>query len=58
MRHCHGLLVEWADLPVIDLAKAQTPEGRVELAPLVRDAMHTQGFFYVVNHGYTDVQVC
>ncbi len=49
--------VEWADLPVIDLAKAATPEGRAELAPQVRDAMHTHGFFYLVNHGWTEAQV-
>ena len=49
--------MEWADLPVIDLAKAATPEGREELAPLARDAMRTQGFLYLVNHGYSQGQV-
>ena len=51
------LVVEWADLPVIDLAKAATPEGRAELAPKVRDAMTTHGFLYVINHGWTETQV-
>ena len=50
------ILVEWADLPIIDLSKASTPEGRAELAPQVRDAMRTYGFFYIVNHGYTQAQ--
>lgn len=50
--------MEWADLPIIDLSKASTPEGRAELAPQVRDAMRTFGFMYVVNHGLTQAQVC
>lgn len=44
-------LVDWADLTFIDIAKAQTPEGRAEQARLARDATHKQGFFYVINHG-------
>ncbi|KAI0672039.1 Clavaminate synthase-like protein [Trametes maxima] len=44
--------LEWADLPIIDISKAVTPEGRSELAPRVRDAMRTQGFLYVINHGW------
>ncbi|OCH85893.1 Clavaminate synthase-like protein [Obba rivulosa] len=48
--------LEYADLVVIDLAKAKSPEGRAELAVQVHDAMITQGFFYVVNHGLTPVQ--
>ncbi|KAJ3019260.1 hypothetical protein NUW54_g130 [Trametes sanguinea] len=48
--------LEWADLAVIDLSKASTPEGRAELAPKVRDAMRTYGFMYVVNHGLTQAQ--
>jgi hypothetical protein len=44
-------LVEWADLAVIDIAKARTPEGRDEQVRLARDATHKQGFFYVINHG-------
>ncbi|KAI0767727.1 Clavaminate synthase-like protein [Fomes fomentarius] len=48
--------VEWADLPVIDISKASTPEGRVELAPRVRDAMRTHGFLYIINHGFTEAQ--
>ena len=31
--------VEWADLPIVDISKAATPEGRAALAPQVRDAM-------------------
>ncbi|KII91589.1 hypothetical protein PLICRDRAFT_173417 [Plicaturopsis crispa FD-325 SS-3] len=48
--------LNYADLATIDLSKAVTPEGRAELALQVRDAMTTQGFFYVVNHGYTQSQ--
>ncbi|EIM91457.1 Clavaminate synthase-like protein [Stereum hirsutum FP-91666 SS1] len=43
--------LQWADLEVIDLSKAKTADGRAELAIKARDAMHTQGFFYVINHG-------
>ncbi len=49
--------VEWADLEIVDLSKAMTPEGRAELAPRVRDIMRTTGFMYVVNHGITQTQV-
>ncbi|RPD60545.1 Clavaminate synthase-like protein [Lentinus tigrinus ALCF2SS1-7] len=48
--------VDWAEFPLIDLSKAKTPEGRAELAPVVRDAMRTHGFLYVVNHGLTQAQ--
>ncbi|KAG6904881.1 hypothetical protein DXG01_006479, partial [Tephrocybe rancida] len=49
-------LVEYADLPAIDLSKASTLEGRVALSVEVRDAMTKHGFFYVINHGYTTAQ--
>lgn len=52
-----SLIVDYADLSIIDLAKATTAQGRVELAISVRDAMTTQGFFYVINHGYEPDQV-
>lgn len=48
--------VDWADLAVIDISKARTPEGRAELAPQIRHVMRTVGFFYVVNHGMTKEQ--
>lgn len=51
------IAVEYADLAVVDLSKIGTPEGHAELANIVRDAMRTQGFFYVVNHGWTPEQV-
>ncbi|KAI0035420.1 Clavaminate synthase-like protein [Vararia minispora EC-137] len=44
--------VDWAQLATIDLARARTPEGRAEQVEIARDAMHKQGFFYVVNHGF------
>lgn len=48
--------VKWAELEVIDLEKAKTVEGRAELVIKARDAMHNQGFFYVVNHGLEKAQ--
>ena len=49
--------VHWADLAVIDLARAKTPEGRAEQVRIARDAMHNDGFFYVVNHGLEQTKV-
>lgn len=49
--------MEWADLPIIDISTANTPEGRVALAPQMHDAMRTFGFLYIVNHGLTQAQV-
>jgi len=46
----------YADLAIIDLGKAITPEGRAELAAQVCDAMAKHGFFYAINHGYTSAQ--
>ncbi|KAI0638899.1 Clavaminate synthase-like protein [Trametes polyzona] len=48
--------LEWADLAIIDISKARTPEGRAALAPQLCDAMRTHGFVYVVNHGMTQAQ--
>ncbi|TFK69864.1 Clavaminate synthase-like protein [Pluteus cervinus] len=48
--------LDYADLAIIDLSRATTPEGREDLAIQVRDAMIQHGFFYVVNHGYTPSQ--
>ncbi|KAF9011697.1 Clavaminate synthase-like protein [Cyathus striatus] len=48
--------LDYADLPVIDLSKATTSAGRQELAVRARDAMTNDGFFYVINHGYTPVE--
>ncbi|KZV98534.1 Clavaminate synthase-like protein [Exidia glandulosa HHB12029] len=44
--------LDWVDLPVIDIAVAET-EGREALALTVRKAMTDFGFFSVVNHGLT-----
>ena len=43
--------MDYADLPTVDLSKADTPEGLSTLAVQVRDAMTEKGFFYVINHG-------
>ena len=50
-------VVEWADLVVVDMSKLSTPDGRAELMAIVRDAMHTDGFMYLVNHGLSQAQV-
>jgi isopenicillin N synthase-like dioxygenase len=49
--------VDYADLSVIDLSKAKTAEGRKGLADQVVKAMQSEGFFYVINHGYTQEEV-
>ena len=49
--------MEFADLAIVDLSKARTPEGRAELYPQLRDALLTHGFVYAINHGYTQAQV-
>jgi hypothetical protein len=60
VRACNQLKlckVDYAELPIIDLSKAKTADGRIQLAKEVVDAMTNQGFFYVINHGYTSEQV-
>ncbi|KAG5716474.1 hypothetical protein E4T56_gene573 [Termitomyces sp. T112] len=49
--------MDFADLAIIDLAKFGTPEGKAELVKDVCNAMNTIGFFYVINHGYSQEQV-
>ena len=44
--------MDWADLPIIDLAKLENVENRPLLVSQIQDALLTHGFFYVVNHGY------
>ncbi|KAH7928363.1 Clavaminate synthase-like protein [Leucogyrophana mollusca] len=51
-----GEILDYANLAIIDMTKARTAEGRAVLAVEVRDALLTHGFFYVVNHGYTQPQ--
>ncbi|KAI0783193.1 Clavaminate synthase-like protein [Abortiporus biennis] len=48
--------LDYADLAIIDLSKAASPEGRAQLAVQARDAMREQGFFYVINHGLSQEQ--
>lgn len=48
--------LNYADLPIINLSKCSSPDGRAALATQVRDAMTQEGFFYVINHGYTTSQ--
>ncbi|KAF9265007.1 Clavaminate synthase-like protein [Marasmius fiardii PR-910] len=47
--------LDFADLPIIDLVQAKAdPTGA---AKQVRNAMSTQGFLYIVNHGYSASQM-
>ncbi|TBU57622.1 Clavaminate synthase-like protein [Dichomitus squalens] len=48
--------LNWAALPIVDLAKTATSEERAALAIQVRDAMRTFGFMYIINHGLTQPQ--
>ena len=43
--------MDWAEIPIVDISKAGTPDGRAELVTAVCNAMHTIGMFYAVNHG-------
>ncbi|KAG2085573.1 uncharacterized protein F5147DRAFT_792820 [Suillus discolor] len=49
-------IVDYADLPTINLSKAHIPECRAELYPQLRDALRTHGFLYAINHGDTQAQ--
>lgn len=48
--------LDYADLPVLDLSKSGTLEGRLALVSQLKDAMSNHGFFYVINHGYSKAQ--
>lgn len=48
--------VEYADLATIDISKASSEEGFAALAIELREALLNFGFFYVVNHGYSQTQ--
>ena len=49
--------VDYADLPIIDISKADTAEGRAALAIQSDRAMREHGFMYVVGHGYPEEKV-
>lgn len=49
--------MDYADLAIVDLSKGSTTEGRNQLVAQVCEAMVTQGFFYAINHGFTQPQV-
>lgn len=54
----HMYSVDYADLAIIDLRNfATTAEERGKLALQVREAMSSQGFCYVIGHGYSSEQV-
>jgi isopenicillin N synthase-like dioxygenase len=45
--------LDWANLDIADFSKYYSPDGRAELVDVVRKAMTTRGFFFIINHGYT-----
>jgi len=48
--------LDYADLAIIDFAKLDSPEGPTQLAAEMHKALAEVGFFYVINHGYTQSQ--
>ncbi|KAI9566271.1 hypothetical protein HD554DRAFT_2118959 [Boletus coccyginus] len=46
-----GINGAFTSIPIIDLSKCGTPEGRLATAYEIRDACMRVGFFYVQNHG-------
>jgi isopenicillin N synthase-like dioxygenase len=50
--------LDYADLPFIDFALLEQGEkGKAELAKTLDNAMRTQGFFYVINHGLSEEDI-
>lgn len=49
--------MDYADLVILDFLKLSTVEGRAELSALARDAMHKDGFLYVINHELSPADV-
>ncbi|KAI9734344.1 MAG: hypothetical protein M1834_002450 [Cirrosporium novae-zelandiae] len=47
----------WADLSVIDLSTFDEPGGKEALATQLRDAVHRDGFFSVIGHGFTEEEI-
>ncbi|KAF9259642.1 Clavaminate synthase-like protein [Marasmius fiardii PR-910] len=47
--------LDFADLPIVNLVEAKTDPTKV--AEQVHNAMTTQGFLYIVNHGYSAPQM-
>jgi len=52
------ILLEHVDLVTVDLSRYHNgPDSRAELAERIRHAMVMQGFFLVVNHGFTEAEI-
>ncbi|KAH6888532.1 putative 1-aminocyclopropane-1-carboxylate oxidase [Thelonectria olida] len=49
--------LEYADLAYLDISKLDQPGGKEALARQVLSFINTNGFFYVIGHGFTDAQV-
>ncbi|KAF3346540.1 hypothetical protein VdG2_05200 [Verticillium dahliae VDG2] len=47
----------WADIKTIDLQKFDLPGGKQELAEELRDAVHSTGFFSLINTGFNPEEV-
>ncbi|PFH47634.1 hypothetical protein AMATHDRAFT_77105 [Amanita thiersii Skay4041] len=48
--------LDFANLAIVDLSKYHSSDGKAELIETVKTALSTIGFFYVINHGYTQEQ--
>lgn len=49
--------LEWADLVTLDLSDFDRPGGKQRLASQLKEAIHTVGFFYLVNWGLPQSEV-
>jgi isopenicillin N synthase-like dioxygenase len=50
--------IDFVDLKVLDFSKYDVgPEERKQLAEQVRQAMTTQGFFTIINHGISQSEI-
>lgn len=51
------ILVDWADLVTLDLAKFDELGGKEDLAQQLFEALQTIGFFYIINFGLGQEEV-
>jgi isopenicillin N synthase-like dioxygenase len=49
--------LDWADLVTLDLSQFDAPGGKAKLAAQLKEAIHSIGFFYLVNFGLSQAEV-
>jgi isopenicillin N synthase-like dioxygenase len=49
--------LDWANLVTLDLSLFSLPDGKQKLAAQLKQAIHTIGFFYIVNFGLSQGEV-